>query len=149
MWDDVKKRKKRRGRRLQNIDVDEISLVDFAATGKKFMIIKSAEVINTMEELEKLLNELNPEGYEVEILRKAKDKLPKEMLDELTKAYKPILKYKDDFPDDLLEAIKILGKYASYGYAGPEGKGIKKAASWPSITAQLFGTGEPGEDDED
>ncbi|MBA7652210.1 hypothetical protein ES703_60040 [subsurface metagenome] len=125
MWDDVKKRKKRRGRRLQNIDVDEISLVDFPATRHKFMILKSTEVTNTMEELEKLLNELNPEGY------------------------KPILKYKDDFPDDLLEAIKILGKYASYGYAGPEGKGIKKAASWPSVTAQLFGTEEEDEGEED
>jgi len=136
VWDDVKKKKKRRGRRLQNIDVNEISLVDSAATGKKFMIIKSAEVTNTMRELEELLNEFNPEGNEIEILRKAKDKLPKEMLDELTKTYKVLVKYKDDFPDDLTEAIKILGKYASYGY--PESKGIKKSASWPTITAQLF-----------
>ena len=145
MWDDVKKRKKRRGRRLQNIEVDEISLVDSAATGKKFMIIKSAEVTNTMRELEELLNEFNPEGNEIELLRKAKDKLPKEMLDELTKAYKAILKYREDLPDDLLEAVKVLGKYASYGY--PEGKGIKKSASWPTITAQLFGTKEKEEEE--
>jgi len=139
-------KKKRRGRRLQNIDVDEISLVDSAATGKKFMIIKSAEVTNTMEELEQLINEFNPEGNEIEILRKAKDKLPKEMVDELTKAYKAIVKYREDFPDDLAEAIKVLGKYASYGYPGA--KGIKKSASWPSVTAQLFGTGEEEEGEE-
>ena len=146
MWDDVKKRKKHRGRRLRDMDVDEISLVDFPATGRKFMIIKSVEVTNTMEELEELLNEFNPDGNEVELLRKAKDKLPKEMLDELTKAYKALVKYKDDLPSDLKEGIDILGKYASYGY--PEGKGIKKSASWPTITAQLFGTEEeePEED---
>ena len=137
-------KKKHRGRRLQNIDVDEISLVDFAATGREFMIIKSAEVTNTMRELEELLNEFNPDGNEIEVLRKAKDKLPKEMLDELTKAYKAILKYREDFPDDLTEAIKVLGKYASYGY--PESKGIKKSASWPTITAQLFGTKEKEEE---
>jgi hypothetical protein len=136
-------------RRLRDIEIEEISLVSKAATRKKFYIVKSQGGVNTMEQLEKLLNELNPEGNEIEVLRKAKDKLPKEMLDELTKAYKPILKYKDDFPDDLLEAIKILGKYASYGYAGPEGKGIKKAASWPSVTAQLFGTEEEDEGEED
>ena len=147
MWDDVKKRKKHRGRRLQNIEVDEISLVDSAATGKKFMIIKSAEVTNTMRELEELLNEFNPEGNEIELLRKAKDKLPKEMLDELTKAYKAILKYREDLPDDLLEAVKVLGKYASYGY--PESKGIKKSASWPTITAQLFGPKEKEEEEGD
>ena len=136
-------------RRLRDIEIEEISLVSKAATRKKFYIVKSQGGVNTMEQLEKLLNELNPEGNEIEVLRKAKDKLPKEMLDELTKAYKPILKYKDDFPDDLLEAVKILGKYASYGYAGPEGKGIKKAASWPSVTAQLFGTEEEDEGEED
>ena len=102
-----------------------------------------------MEELEQLLNEFNPEGYEIEVLRKAKDKLPKEMLEELTKAYKAILKYKDDFPDDLTKAIKVLGKYASYGYGYPEGKGIKKSASWPTITAQLFGTKEKEEEEEE
>ena len=136
-------------RHLRDIDIEEISLVSKAATRKKFYIVKNQGGVNTMEELEKLINELNPDGNEIEVLRKAKDKLPKEMLDELTKAYKPILKYKDDFPDDLLEAIKILGKYASYGYAGPEGKGIKKAASWPSVTAQLFGTEEEDEGEED
>ena len=136
-------------RHLRDIDIEEISLVSKAATRKKFYIVKNQGGVNTMEELEKLINELNPDGNEIEVLRKAKDKLPKEMLDELTKAYKPILKYKDDFPDDLLEAVKILGKYASYGYAGPEGKGIKKAASWPSVTAQLFGTEEEDEGEED
>lgn len=145
MWEDVKKKKKRRGRQLRNIEVDEISFVDFAATGRSFMIIKSAEVSNIMEELEQLLNEFNPEGYEVGVLRKAKDKLPREMVNELTKAYKAILKYREDFPDDLLEAVKMLGKYASYGYAEPEG--IKKSVSWPSVTAQLFGTEEEPEED--
>jgi len=145
MWDDVKKRKKHRGRTLRDIDVDEISLVDFPATRHKFMIIKSAEVTNTMRELEELLNEFNPDGNEIELLRKAKDKLPKEMVNDLVKAYKAILKYKEDFPDDLLEAVKVLGKYASYAY--PEGKGIKKSASWPTITAQLFGPKEKEEEE--
>jgi len=145
LWDDVKKKKKRRGRILRDIDVDEISLVDFAATGRKFMIIKSdQEVLETMEELEQLINEFNPEGYEIEVLRKAKDKFPKEMVNELTKAYRALVKYKDDLPSDLKEGIDILGKYASYGYS--EGKGIKKSVSWPSVTAQLFGTEEEPEE---
>lgn len=148
MWDDIKRRKKRRGRRLQNIDVDEISLVDFPATRRKFMIIKSAEVTNTMRELEELLNEFNPDGNEIEVLRKAKDKLPKDMLNELTKAYKALVKYKDDLPSDLKEGIDILGKYASYGYGSPEGKGIKKSVSWPTVAAQIYGTEEEeGEED--
>ena len=150
MWDDIKKRKKRRGRRLRDIDVDEISLVSQGANRKRFFIIKSdQEVLETMEELEQLINEFNPEGYEVEILRKAKDKLPKDMLNELTKAYKVLVKYMDDLPSDLKEGIDILGKYASYGYGSPEGKGIKKSVSWPSVIAQIYGAEEEEESDED
>jgi len=134
------------GRKLRDMEIEEISFVNKAATGRSFMIVKNAEVTNTMEELEKLINEFNPEGHEIAVLRKAKDKLPKDMLNELTKAYEAFVKYKDDLPSDLKEAIDVLGKYAVSGDSG--GKGIKKSESWPTVATMLFGGKEEGSEED-
>lgn len=61
-------------------------------------------------------------------------KISEEGLKALKEALSILSKYKEDFPEDLLGATKILGKYASYGY----GKyAVKKSGSWPSITNEL------------
>ncbi|GAI02514.1 unnamed protein product, partial [marine sediment metagenome] len=60
-------------------------------------------------------------------------------LDELTKAYKALVKYKGDLPSDLKAGIDILLKFlaVSYGLPGKEGPGKKKLAKgvkyWPSF----------------
>lgn len=57
-------------------------------------------------------------------------KISEEGLKALKEALSILSKYKEDFPDDLLGATKILGKYASYGY----GKyAVKKSGKWSSF----------------
>jgi hypothetical protein len=103
-------------RKLENIELDEISLVDAAANRKKFFILKRRE---SMDELIKLLKSMMGEDAKDEELEKAK-----QLSEEAGKALKGALnilnKYKDDMPDDVVTAIKVLAKYASYGY--PEAK---------------------------
>ena len=174
MWDDVKKRKKRRGRRLQNIDVDEISLVDFAATRHKFKIIKNQGGVKQMELKDFLIEFLEDE--DAEEFQKAENE--GKLKEKLQEALKEIKVFQDDLPDSLRKAIGVLAQWAYKGYGYPAagkkpvkkkddpfywksfdtGNGkeeiekIKKRRSgggdkFPSITAQLFGTGEPGEED--
>ncbi len=169
-------------RKLRGLEIEEISLVDKAATGKKFMIIKSAEVIQ-LKKLADLIEEFSDEVFDETYGRTDFEKkdVPQEVKDEVKKALEALNKYKDDFPDDLTAAIKLLLKFVavSYGYGQPgksPGKKVKKQqiSYWPSfdfdgkgkervekfnkgrqgdpfpsITAQIFGTGEPGEEEDE
>jgi hypothetical protein len=166
-------------RKLRDLEIDEISLVDKAATGKKFMIIKSTEVIN-LKKIADLIEEFSDEIFDETFAREDFEKkdIPQDVKDKVKEALEALNKYKDDFPDDLTAAIKILLKFVavSYGLPGKSpGKKVKKQISYwpsfdfdgegkkavekankgsqdgpfPSITAQIFGTGEPGEEDEE
>lgn len=68
--------------------------------------------------------------------RKIEKKISEEGLNAIKEAIESLNKYKEDFPDDLLSAVKTLTKYASYGYgAGAIKKGGTK---WPSTLDVLF-----------
>jgi hypothetical protein len=105
-------------RKLSDIEVEEVSLVDAAANRKKFAIIKRR---HDMDELIKLLKGMMDDAKD-EDLEKAKE-IPEEASKALKSALTTLNKYKGDFPGDVLDAIKILTKYASYGYGYPEKKG--------------------------
>jgi hypothetical protein len=73
-------------------------------------------------------------GEDNQIIEK---KISEEGLNAIKEAIGDLNKYKEDFPDDLLAAVKTLAKYASYGYgAGAVKKGGTK---WPSALDVLFG----------
>lgn len=100
-------------RKLKDIDVDEISLVDAGAVRKKFYIKKRRSLMDLFEILKDFL------GPDVELSEEEIAKA-KELSEEAAKAIKGALsmlnKYKNDMPDDVVKAMQTLAKYASYGY---------------------------------
>lgn len=128
--------------RLKDIEIDEISLVDFAANRKKFLIIKNGkkntqrllamqgdggiinERVKKMKELRKLFEDYFGDGFEKEEFEKfEKVELKAEILKEMKDAMGLVNKYQDDLPSELKEAVGILAKYASYGYGTTEKRG--------------------------
>jgi len=110
-------------RKLEDLDVAEISLVDNAANRKKFYIIKRRK---EMEEFVKLLKSFMGEDDEEfklseEDIAKA-GKLDEKAIKAIQGALNILNKYKDVYPADVLKAIKTLTKYASYGYSYPAAK---------------------------
>lgn len=99
-------------RKLKDIDVEEISIVDRAANRKLFAIVKRRQ---QMDELIELLKSIYGDEITDEAIAKAAE-LPKENLSAIKGALNLLNKYLDGMPEDVKSAIKTLGKYASYGY---------------------------------
>ena len=171
------------GRKLRDLEITEISLVNFAATGKKFMIIKSAEV-SKLEKIADLIEEFSDEVFDETFGRGDFEKkdIPQEVKDELKKALEAINKYREDLPSDLKSGMDLLLKFVAVSYGlspGKEDPGKKKVKKqqvryWPSfdfngegkeavekinkgrqgglfpnLAAQLLGTEEEEDNDED
>ncbi|MBA7493953.1 hypothetical protein ES702_04519 [subsurface metagenome] len=129
-------------RKLRDMEIDEISLVDKAATRKKFMIIKSAEVI-ALKEIADLIEEFSDEVFDETFGKEDFEKkdISQKVKDKLKGALEDLNKYKDDFPDDLKSAMDLLLKFVavSYGYLPgkevPGKKTVKKQqiSYWPSF----------------
>jgi hypothetical protein len=128
-------------RKLRDLEITEISLVNFAATGKKFMIIKSAEVIK-LKKIADLIEEFSDEVFDETFGREDFEKkdIPQEVKDELKKALESINKYREDLPSDLKSGMDLLLKFVavSYGLPGKEDPGKKKVKKqqvryWPSF----------------
>lgn len=95
-------------RKILDIDVDEISVVDLAANRKKFFIRKGAV---PMDELLKALQTfLGADVVTAESVKKAE--LTEEHAAEIKAAVDVLAKYKADFPDDVLAAVQTLTKSA-------------------------------------
>lgn len=127
-------------RKLRDLEIEEISLVNKAATRKKFMIIKNQGGVNTMEDVLKDFIVDFSEDEDVEDFQKAENK--DKLREKLQESLKEIEKFADDLPDSLRKAISVLAQWAykGYGYPGAGKKPIKKKEDkFPSITAQLFG----------
>jgi len=144
---DVFSEGKRRRRKLENIEVEEISLVDQPANGLRFAIIKRAGA--TLSELLK--------GFD-------SSKMSEDAGEAIKKALQILLAYKEDFPAEILESIQVLAKFVEEGYgypkAGPDGgplvaKRSSGAGRWPSFTISKGGfaglggreSAIPGDDD--
>lgn len=105
-FDEYGNRKKKR-RKLLDIDVTEISLVDLAATGNKFLITKRGEKM----ELDEILKAfLGPEDLD-EINELAKD-LPEETKTEILDALKVLDEYLEALPGDATDGLRELVKLA-------------------------------------
>jgi len=112
-------------RKLKDIDVAEISLVDNAANRKKFYIVKRRR---QMDEFIKLLKSFMGEDDDEfklseEDIAKA-EKLDEKAIKAIQGALNILNKYKDVYPNDVLTAIKTLTKYAAYGYSYPAKKSL-------------------------
>ena len=92
-------------------------------------------------ELQQLLDD-----YGVDTLEKA-DELPAEALDALKQAMKILVKYKDDYPEDLRDALGVIAQAAAGNYGKkPVQKDDDGAndvstgngnAKWPSLTGAV------------
>jgi len=105
-------------RKLKDIEVDEISLVDAAATRKKFFIKKQKER-KSMEKLIDLLKAFFGEDFTDEDIAKAKD-IPEEVQKGFHDALNILNEYKGDFPQDILGAITVVTKQAATGQVEKE-----------------------------
>lgn len=130
-------------RELQDIDVDEISLVDIPAIRKKFLIVKkdkkdmqktsetdqdNSDIENLIKEEELMkINELielykKLTGDEEDFSEKETE-LMKKLSDEAVSAIKGALnilnKFKGDFSEELKDAVGVLAKYVTKAYPYP------------------------------
>lgn len=101
-------------RKLKEIDVDEISLVGVAANRKKFYITKRSKHMD--EEFVEILKGWFGEEFNDEAQAKLEKAMPEETAKIIQDAVGALDKYKDEYPDDVENAIKVLLKYAVYGY---------------------------------
>lgn len=112
----------RKLRKLVDIDVDEVSIVDAAANRRRFYFVKRED---KMDELKTLLKEIGVADGDAE--RIAKQDIPADALSALKGALKTLSKYKEDFPDDVAKAIGTLASAAGSGYPEVEEEEKKKA----------------------
>jgi len=95
-------------RKLKDIDVDEISVVTAAANRRKFFIKKGAL---SMDQLLASLNSfLGADAVKMEELKKVP--LSEEQAKEIQAAVDVLVKFKADFPDDVLAAVQQITKSA-------------------------------------
>jgi len=157
----------RKTRKLTDLEIEEISLVDAPANRARFQVIKRR---GENMELENIVNEFIAEGGELsESVKKALDEDAKKAL---IQALSLLKKYLPDMPPDVADAVKVLAAAAAgksesygekpkkkpkdYGYSYPEKSDeakqkslAKSGALWPSLAAAMGGgpAAEPGEDD--
>lgn len=95
-------------RKLSDIEIEEISLVDRAANKKKFCILKGETMDKLLEILKAMAIVPSPEEL---ILLKA---LPEPAATALAESLPKITKYADDMPEAVLEATKTIVKAAAF-----------------------------------
>lgn len=97
-------------RKLQNIKIEEVSLVDAAANRKRFHIVKRS--ITAMDKIIELLKKhLGDDAVTEEMIAKVKT-LKVEAAEAISKAIEAIAKYREDMPDELAEAFNSITKAA-------------------------------------
>lgn len=101
-------------RTLKKIVVERIALCDAAATRKKFFVKKRRQ---EMEKLIELLKSLHGEDEITEEAVKSLKGIPEKQITELESALAVATEYKKLYPDEVLEAIELLSKHATYGRA--------------------------------
>jgi hypothetical protein len=107
-------------RKLTEIDVAEISLVDAAANRKKFYIIKRGKTMKTIINL--LKSVLGEEGLTAEEITKAEAAImPEGTAEAVGGALAVVDQYKNTFPEAVEAAVQTLIKSAVLGYQ-PEGE---------------------------
>ncbi len=103
-------------RKIIDIDIEEISLVDAAANRKKFYLKKRG---TTMDKLKKLLKSILGEDPSEVQIQKLQAQPPAET-ESLTGALVVLEKYQEDLPEDLAECTVALVKSAISGSASED-----------------------------
>lgn len=108
-------------RKLIDIEVEEVSIVDAAANRSKFAIIKRRAI---MDELITMLKALLGDEFNEESMAKAE--LPEDAVKAIKGALKILNQYKDDLPGDILGAIKALAKHSAAGAPAQKSEEMSK-----------------------
>lgn len=116
-----------KARKLKDIMIDEISLVEEGANQKRFYILKQQRSRDMKELIEIMKSLLGDELTDEEIEEFQKAELSDNALKAIKSAAKTLDKYKEDLPADVKAALKTLMKYASYGYPPKGEKSVEKA----------------------
>lgn len=135
------------GYRQKREEVGEEEIIKFTEEPQdndKIMIIKGVEEMKNYNSLElnDLLEEFAGEEFEFEKFEK---ELPKEAIEALKKAYKTLLKYKNEMNEDLKRAMTVITRYIGIKYPDsepyPEKKELEKRepVDWLTVRNQLFG----------
>lgn len=110
LLDSLYKARERKRRKLVDIDVDEISLVDRTANGHRFAIVKSDAGAEFLELMESFRSE------EFTALLKAKDEAG--LNKAIERALKLLQPYLQDMPDTMRDAVKLISSYAGAAAGG-------------------------------
>jgi hypothetical protein len=121
-------------RKLTDIEVEEISLVDAAANRKKFAIIKRK---HTMDKLIELLKSIGLE-LTAEELEKA-GAMSEEAQKAIRMAVGLLAKYKDEMPADVLAAVQTLARGATTAPAAAPVAAHKAAGGDEEVTLEKVG----------
>jgi len=102
-------------RKLQDIEIDEISLVEQGANRKKFAIIKRRRL---MDEFIKLLKEfLGEEAIDAETVKKSVAALGADVIKKMSGALTHLATYFDEFPEAIQKSIMALIEVSTSGVA--------------------------------
>lgn len=101
-------------RKLEDIEISEISLVDKTANRKKFAIIKRRQ--EAMDELIKLLKSICGDSEITEEVIALAKALTPEAAKAIKEALSTLNSYSEAFDDAAKAALKTLARYSSYGY---------------------------------
>ena len=133
--------KDKRKRRLRDIELDEVSLVDMPAIQRTFLVVKNIDGGGDMEEmkfddiLESLGNVEDEKGDEKDISKA----LPEKTVKSLEDALKVISPFAKDLPDSLKKTLGAISKASAGETSEDEKEATEKAGRKLSkSTAQLI-----------
>lgn len=129
---------------IEKLDIEKISLVKNPATGITFTVFKSMDGNGNGEVSDELKSEIEKffSGDEGTALLKSAAELDAEAQKALQKALELLNKYKEDFPGDVLAAIKALAKYAPAAAADygkyPAKKSLRRGSIFEMIRKAAY-----------
>jgi hypothetical protein len=148
--------KRKKARKLIDIDIDEVSLVPAGANRHKFAIIKVRESMDIKKAIEEFFKVGDPE--EKLPLEQAVAELSEDAKSAITKALALLKGYMKDMPPDVAKAIGVLAAAVGsgengkkkpvkpadqYGYGYYPPKSVQDLAKsgdpWPSVAVALAG----------
>ena len=149
----------KKGRKLKNMEIDEVSLVKTPANNRFFFFVKSelaekmksgATTVSSEPEAEKMLDKREEDTDAIEILKSLSDdevdpdkldfaeeyleltgeklnedqiekagELPAKVLAAIKGAFRILNTYRDDLPENVKNALSLLGKYTAGKYPHP------------------------------
>ena len=120
-------------RRLLDLDIQEVSLVDQPANMRRFLVIKRHQE-NEMDEIQSLIEAFSGKRLDDEIVSKGLDETSAEAL---TKQMTLLSEYRDDLPVDVVKAISLICHQAAFGIVKTGDKEEKPDMSVEDLVGQV------------